>query len=969
MALEDLLAMLLLPALLTDENLLALLALTAVELSIHDGLTDATASACVMVAMVGGQRLGRQREADAFGRLGRAIVDQRGLSAYRAKVYLDFALVNHWSHPLRTNLPILQEALESARATGNIAVASYSLNNLVALALSLGRPLPEIQRQCEEALRFIRRARFPAVEAVVISQLRLVLNLRGATAHFSTFDGDDFDEGEFVAELETNSHSNVLAICWHSVRKLQARFFSGDYEEAYAASLRARMLLWTSRSFVENVEYHLYTALTVAALCDLRPAEERPALMAELEIELERFRGWAETCPENFLHKRDLIEGEYARVRGDGLAAMRHYEAAIQAARDSSLVQNEAIAHELAARFSRTAGLAAASTGYLAEALRCYRSWGAEGKVRSLERDFPELEARRATPAGTPLESADQLDLLAVAKASQAISVELSWNRVARRLLEVALEQGGAGYGCLLVRRDNQLLVAATAGVDQSGVTTSLVDPPRPPDAGVVPATVADFVCRGPERVVLDDASAGGPFADDPYIRAHGPRSLLGLPIVSQDKVVAVLYLENKLVSGAFTPQHLVALEVIAAQAAIALATADSFAKLERENTERRRAEAFLEESRGKLQQIIDNSSAVIFVKDTEGRYLLANRAFDNLFHFARDQVKGKTDEYLPLPRESLEAFRANDRAALGAERALEIEETVVAEGVAHTFLSHKFPLHDAAGRPYAVCGIASDITGRKLFEDQLRASVSLLQATLESTFDAILVVDTEGREVQSNTRFAQTFTQTSGMRHDMPFDLGKLRRPADFHAELERLSRHPNDISFAIVEFEDGRVFESYSQPQRMDHRVVGRVWSFRDVTVRIGAERERDRLLVDERRARAAAEEAVRLRDEFLSVASHELRTPLTSLQLAIQGLLRHLGNDVSAPPRATWRCAIVRSGAWALWSACSWTCRAFRREGSSSIATWSISATSCARASNSSRRTSPGQGPCSPCAPNIP
>jgi signal transduction histidine kinase len=66
-----------------------------------------------------------------------------------------------------------------------------------------------------------------------------------------------------------------------------------------------------------------------------------------------------------------------------------------------------------------------------------------------------------------------------------------------------------------------------------------------------------------------------------------------------------------------------------------------------------------------------------------------------------------------------------------------------------------------------------------------------------------------------------------------------------------------------------------------------VGRVWSFRDVTDRVRAEEHRDRLLADERRARAEAEEAVRMRDEFLSVASHELRTPLTSLTLAMQGL----------------------------------------------------------------------------------
>jgi len=138
---------------------------------------------------------------------------------------------------------------------------------------------------------------------------------------------------------------------------------------------------------------------------------------------------------------------------------------------------------------------------------------------------------------------------------------------------------------------------------------------------------------------------------------------------------------------------------------------------------------------------------------------------------------------------------------------------------------------------------------------------------------------------VQFNRRFAETWGATDGR----PFDLARLRDPDTFREKLAQLSRWPELVSFDNVELADGRIFESYSQPQRMDGRVVGRVWSFREVTGRVNAQRERDRLLVDERQARAAAEEAVRVRDEFLSVASHELRTPLTSLQLAIQGLSR--------------------------------------------------------------------------------
>jgi PAS domain S-box-containing protein len=694
--------------------------------------------------------------------------------------------------------------------------------------------------------------------------------------------------------LDTNPDANTVAICWHAIRTLQAQFFAGHYEKAYAASLRARELLWTCRPFMEVPEYRLFTALTVGALCDLRPASERAALIEELIAELVHFEVWAEICPANFLHKRELVGAELARVRGDGLAAMQHYEQAISAAHDAGMVQNEALAYELAAQYCRNAGLSAAAALYLTESLRCYRSWGAEGKAAALERLHAPREAALPPRASAYGATPQALDLMAVAKASQAISGELSWGHVVRRLLEVALEHGGADGGCLLVRRDGALALAAQASADHGGATTNLVEPVRPAADDALPIAAAELASRTRARVVLDDAAASGAFAGDPYVLRHRPRSLLCLPIVSQGEVIAVLYLENKQVSGAFTPEHLMALEMVAAQAAIALANADLFAKLERENGERRRAEAHLVESRGNLQQIVDNSAAIIFVKDLEGRYLLVNKGFEEVFHLGREEMTGKTDQHLPVARELQELFRSNDEVALRENRAIEFEEPVAMEAGSQTYLSLKFPLHDATGRSYAVCGISTDITERKRFEDQLRSSVSLLRATLDSTGDAIVVVDTGGRLVQFNQRFIDTW----GLVNEHPFDLARLREPAAFHRKLARLAQSPEEISFDIVEFADGRIFESYSQPQRMDERVVGRVWSFRDVTVRVNAERERDRLLIDERRARTAAEQAVRIRDEFLSVASHELRTPLTSLQLAIQGLARRLSPPIPEP-----------------------------------------------------------------------
>jgi PAS domain S-box-containing protein len=156
-------------------------------------------------------------------------------------------------------------------------------------------------------------------------------------------------------------------------------------------------------------------------------------------------------------------------------------------------------------------------------------------------------------------------------------------------------------------------------------------------------------------------------------------------------------------------------------------------------NRDLREREAQVLESQCLLRAIIDNSTAVIYVKDLEGRYLLINRRFEELFHVGRKEAAGKTDFEL-FPRERAEAFCAFDRQVLAAGTVLDAEETVPQDDGVHTYLSIKAPLVDAAGNPYAVCGISADITGRKRDEEEIRR----LNAELEQKMAELVAAQEE---------------------------------------------------------------------------------------------------------------------------------------------------------------------------------------------------------------------------------
>lgn len=148
--------------------------------------------------------------------------------------------------------------------------------------------------------------------------------------------------------------------------------------------------------------------------------------------------------------------------------------------------------------------------------------------------------------------------------------------------------------------------------------------------------------------------------------------------------------------------------------------------------TDRKRAEDALRRSEQLLQDVVNNTTAVIYVKYTDGRYLLTNRRFEELFQLSTDQIVGHTDHEI-FPKKFADAFRANDIAVIERNTAVEYEEYAPHPDGRHTYISIKFPLRDHSGKPYATCGISTDITERKRFEQTIRAHEQQLRLALTS--------------------------------------------------------------------------------------------------------------------------------------------------------------------------------------------------------------------------------------------
>ena len=264
------------PADFIDGNLRCLVVARMVNLSLEHGNSDGSSIAYVQLGWLVGPRFGDYQAAFRFGELGLDLVEKRGLERFRARVSQCFAyFVNPWSRHLRTSLELLRSSFATAQEAGDLKYAVYSCDRLVTFLLAAGDPLVDVQREAENGLEFARKAKFGYVVDIIIGQLRFIRTLRGLTPSFSSFNDAEFDEGQFEQHLEADPHL-VFAACWYWIRKLQARFYAGDYTGALVAASKAEPLLQTGPGHFESAEYFFYAALARAAQYDSASSEERP---------------------------------------------------------------------------------------------------------------------------------------------------------------------------------------------------------------------------------------------------------------------------------------------------------------------------------------------------------------------------------------------------------------------------------------------------------------------------------------------------------------------------------------------------------------------------------------------------------------------------------------------------------------------------------------------------------------------
>jgi len=344
------------------------------------------------------------------------------------------------------------------------------------------------------------------------------------------------------------------------------------------------------------VQYNFYYSLSLLALNihhistpNLLAEHELSLALEQIEVNQQQLEKWAFHAPVNYQHKYELVEAEKARLLGQHLIAMEYYDRAIRGANDSGYIQEEALAYEKAAEFYLSLERYEIAALYMTKAHYGYLRWGAKAKVKQLELNYPKLITKSAISnqidtkslsiSSSSSTTTNQLDLITVIKSSQTLSEEIILDNLLQKLMEIVIENAGAEVGYLILEREGSLFVEAKKTIDKSELLfkrTSINNTQE-----YLPISLIRYVEKTREDIVINNANSENRFITDPYIINNQVKSILCTPIIHQGKLLAILYLENSLIVGAFTADRLQILKLLSSQVAISLENAQLYANLE----------------------------------------------------------------------------------------------------------------------------------------------------------------------------------------------------------------------------------------------------------------------------------------------------------------------------------------------------------------------------------------------------
>ncbi len=763
------------------------------------------------------------------GQLALKILDKLNAKEFKSKGLLTVNInIFYKKNHIKETINPLQEAIESGLEVGDIEFACHSAGFYCSHLFFVGNHLELVTQNQAIYIDFISKLeqQHPLYLTKICAQA--VANLVNPSAIETKLIGEILNEEEALPYLL--SINNLISLFDAYFYK---SFLCYVFEE-YQSSLEYARTALNYAAFIQSeiiftIHNWFYSLALLAEYYDNLLQSENQQIndlneyLRQVDENQEKMRYWAEHAPMNYQHKYELVEAEKARVLGQSLVAMEYYDRAIAGSEENGYIQDEALAYELAAKFYLALGRQEIARTYMTKAYYGYICWGAIAKAKHLESKYSHiitfsnkvsiLAKNNISNSSSISSNSQALDWATIIKASQTIASEIILGQLLKKLMTIAIENAGAETGFLILKQQEQLFIEAQGDTTEVMVCQSVLTD----TSQQLPNSLINYVVRTREDVILTDAAYEGIFTTDVYIIQNQPKSILCTPIVYQGDLFALLYLENNLAVGAFTPERLEMLRILSSQAAISIRNAQLYQNLNQEISERQQAEEALRESEKRLLQFLDAVPIGIFVNDSQGQPYYANQTAQKILGKGVVSLSNTSQlaEVYQVYMQGTEKYYPHEKQPI--VRALNGETTTIDDIELH--LPHKVtplevlatPIFDNKGQVIYAIAAFQDITQRKQAQaERIRFTqeLALKNTALRQATDKLAQSNRNLEEkVQERT---EELSQTLGILTDTQAELVKKNQ------ELQRLYRVDKLTQIANRHYFDEYLLQEWSRLKR---------------------------------------------------------------------------------------------------------------------------------------------------------
>jgi predicted ATPase len=360
-----------------------LIALRQVRLTIKCGLSPISACGFATYGMILCV-MGDASQGYRYGQLALKIHEQFGATEYLPRIYAGvFGCIHHWTRPLRDALDYVEKASKMGFLTGDIEYGTLEANVYCVNALDAGCPLVEVENRLRHNCTIMSSYNQDTELGFARILLQGVLNLKGQALDPLELTGEVLEESEAIKEMA--SRGNVTFLCFIYMMKLWAAYILGYYEQAERLAILSRNVDKVVFCAFDSCVQCFFDGMTALALAQegRREGDIRVARNC-----LKRMTHWAKNCPSNCLHKRYLLEAEFAVLRNKHALAIEKFTSGIVLAREQDFLHEQAIGHERLGRHLLRIGDKATGESELHKAVRVFEAWGAKGKVIIMKKEF-----------------------------------------------------------------------------------------------------------------------------------------------------------------------------------------------------------------------------------------------------------------------------------------------------------------------------------------------------------------------------------------------------------------------------------------------------------------------------------------------------------------------------------------------------------------------------------------------------